>query len=68
MITKEGFNANKEHIWKLHVPDEFCAPGLEVGIYATSTGLLIAGNLISCGELEIAKREAQKISHLEIVR
>lgn len=58
MITKEGFNANNEHCWKLRVP---CIPALEVGIVATDSGLVIDGNLILWGELEVAKREAQKI-------
>lgn len=62
MITKEGFNSRNEHYWKLHVPDEHCAPGLEVGIVATDSGLVIGGNRITWGELEIAKREAQKIN------
>lgn len=57
MITKEGFNANNEHCWKLCVP---CIPGLEVGIIATDSGLVIDGNLILWGELEVAKRVAQK--------
>ena len=61
MITKEGVSRKNEHVWTLHVPDEFCTPGLEVGIYATTVGLMIGGNLISWGELEIAKIEAQKI-------
>ena len=61
MITKEGFNNQNEHIWKLYVPDDFCVSGLEVGIYATTDGLMIGGDLISWGELEVAKREAQRV-------
>lgn len=57
MLTKEGFNANNEHLWTLRVP---CIPTLEVGIIATDSGLVIDGNLILWGELEVAKREAQR--------
>lgn len=64
MITKEGFNDDNEHCWKLYVT---CIPGLEVGIIATDSGLLIDGNLILWGELEIAKRAAKKL-HSGIVR
>lgn len=61
MITKEGFNDRKEHIWKVHEPDGCSAPALRFYIYATATGLMINGNLISWGELEVAKREAQRV-------
>jgi hypothetical protein len=65
MITKEGFNIYNEHYWRLHVPDKHCVPGLEVLIVATDSGLEIGGNIISWGELEVTKREAQKIRNFE---
>lgn len=60
MITKEGVNTTGETHWKLHVPDEHCAPGLEVGILATESGLKIGGELINWGEIEKARKKAQR--------
>ncbi|QOJ20323.1 MAG: hypothetical protein HRU77_06220 [Gammaproteobacteria bacterium] len=57
MVTKEGFNDKNEHCWKLVAA---CYPALQISVLATDSGLLIAGCLISWGDLEIAKREAQK--------
>lgn len=58
MLTKEGFNANNEHLWKLRVP---CVPAIEVSVLATDSGLLIAGCFIPWDDLAIAKKEAQRI-------
>ena len=58
MIIKDGFNDNKEHRWKMNV---HYIQGCEISIIATDSGLVIDGNVISWGELEIAKREAHKI-------
>lgn len=56
MITREGVNKYDQTEWKLHVPDEQCFPGLEVGIFAIHSGLMIGGNLITWEELEAAKQ------------
>jgi hypothetical protein len=58
MLTYEGVNGAGQKHWKLHVPDDVACPGLEVGIFSTSTGLMIGGNLISWSDLEAAKRQA----------
>lgn len=73
MITKEGFNNLNEHKWVVYYPQMVMEPGVMhsaagIVVVATELGLMIGGELIGWGELEIAKREAQKISHLEIVR
>lgn len=60
MITEEGINGSGETHWKLHVPEEHCVPGLEVGIYATERDLKIGGELINWGEIEKARKEAQR--------
>lgn len=60
MLKKEGFDGMDRQHWKLLVPDEHCAPGLEVGVVACETGLQIGGEIISWGDLEKAKRKAQK--------
>ena len=58
MITEEGRNSKDETHWKLHVPDEHCAPGLEVGIVATEQGLRIGGELLTWIDIETAKMYA----------
>lgn len=55
MITREGVNKLNQTEWKLHVPDEHCLPGLEVGIFATQEGLMIGGNVITWEELNLAR-------------
>jgi len=60
VITEEGINGSGQTHWKLHVPEEHCAPGLEVGILATERGLMIGGELISWGDIEKARTEAQR--------
>lgn len=58
MITSEGINNAGQTHWKLHVPDEHCMPGLEVGIFATANGLMIGGELLPWHELYAAKLKA----------
>lgn len=60
MLKKGGFDGKDRQHWTLHVPDEHCSPGLEVGIVAGENGLEIGGELINWGEIETARREAQK--------
>lgn len=66
MITKEGFNSLNEHKWIVYRPQMVMEPGVMnsapgIMVIATERGLMIGGELIGWGELEVAKREAQKI-------
>lgn len=58
MLTQEGVNSSGNTHWKLHVPDEVCRPGLEVGIFALSDGLMIGGHVIPWGDLYAARLKA----------
>lgn len=58
MLTREGPNGQGQTFWKLHVPDEHCAPGLEVGVIATADGLMVGGDVIPWNEIEVAKLRA----------
>jgi hypothetical protein len=58
MLTNEGTNSQGQTHWKLHVPDEHCALGLEVGIFATANGLMVGGNLLPWNEVYVAQQKA----------
>lgn len=49
-----------ETIWTLLVPEEHCASGLEINTIATESGIRIGDQLISWGDLEKARKEAQR--------
>ena len=51
---------DNECFWRLFVPDEHCVSGLEVGIYATTKGIRIGGELISWDDIEIAKSSTKR--------
>ena len=61
MIAKAGINGYGEQHWTLHVPKEHCAPGLEVGVVATSKGLVVGDGIISWEDIDNAREKA--LSH-----
>jgi len=52
-IIKSGIESRPS--WTLHVPEEHCTPGLEVGIFPSKDGILIGGETISWEEIEHAR-------------
>ena len=59
MLKKGGKNGYDWQSWKLTVPDEHCAPGLEIGVVADADGLSIGDGTITWEELDKAKKAAQ---------
>lgn len=55
MIKQAGVNGYNETHWTLHVPDEHCQPGLEVGIICVEKGIRIGGDLIPWGQIDEAR-------------
>ena len=60
MLKKSETDSNNQQHWTLYVPDEHCITGLEVSVVATVPGLLIGGQIIGWGDLEQARKCAQK--------
>jgi hypothetical protein len=58
MITRSGVNGYGEHHWTLHVPEERCVVGLEVGVIATAKGLVVGDGVISWDELDVGRQMA----------
>jgi hypothetical protein len=58
MIAKSGVNGYGEQHWTLHVPEEHCAGGLEVGVVATAKGLVVGDGVISWDELDAGRQMA----------
>ena len=59
MLKREGVGGTGHTYWKLIVPDEVIAKGLEVGVIATEEGIEIGGEEITWDELDDAKKAAQ---------
>ena len=58
MIVISGVNGYGEQHWTLHIPDEHCAPGLEVGVVATAKGLVVGDGVISWADIDSAREKA----------
>ena len=51
-------NGYGETFWKTTIPDEYCSPGLEVGIVASRVGIRIGLDMIEWEAIDKARKLA----------
>ncbi len=57
-LRKDGRDGMGFQHWTLFVPDEHCAPGLEVRVIVGAGGISIGGETIKWHELDTARMQA----------
>lgn len=62
MLRKSGVNGYDETSYTLHIPDEYCSPGLEVGIIFTARGINMSGQTIAWKDVDAMRKLALEYS------